>query len=176
MYCQQLIRKSKMHLQKYSAATQAPTSIFVFTAGAAWICKRMNELDPEKPRIFNSRIHYEWYGILKYGIALLAFSISVYGFMKIHWAWLPVSVLVFYGIEILFLFLFPILLDQKPNPLRSSFKMTFHIGYLRALSVVVPIGLYMAMGLLRFKSPLYYWYVGCLAVVIWYDDEVRTRL
>jgi hypothetical protein len=176
MYYLQLIQKSKEHLKKYAVATQAPPSRFVFTAGAAWICKRMNELDPENPRIFNPHVCYEWYGILKYGVALLAFGISVYGFMGIHWALLPLSVLAFYGFEILFLFLFPLLIDQKPNPLRSSFKMTYAVGYLRALSVVVPIGLYMTIGLLRFKSPLYYWHVGCLAIVIWYDEEVRNRL
>lgn len=176
MYYLQLIQKSKEHLKTYFVATQTPPSRFVFTAGAAWMCKRMNELDSERSRIFNPHIHYEWYGMLKYGIALLAFGISGYGFMEIHWALPPLSILVFYGFEIQFLFLFPLLIDQRPDPLRSSFKMTCAVGYLRALSVVVPIGLYMAMGLLRFKSPLYYWYVGCLAIVIWYDEEVRNRL
>ena len=68
-----------------------------------------------------------------------------------------ISILAFYIIEVHFLFLFPLLIDRVSNPMLTSCKMTYKIGFLKALITVFQIGLYMMFGLLQLKEPFKKW-------------------
>lgn len=144
----------------------------VFSRGADWMYHYLNK-DTLREEIIGKSTNYTFYGILKYSLALIFFFASVLLFLNIHIFLIPLSVIIFYFIEVHFLFLFPLLLDKVSNPILTSIKCTYRVGLINALLNVIPIGFYMVIGLLRFNAPLRNWYIGCLAIVIWYRDEIR---
>ncbi len=167
-----LLRQSKAQLKAAGSFTPVPVSPAVFTAGAQWMHGRL----PAKGKAFNSAVSYTFYGLLKYGISLLAFVLSALGLFKVSPFLLPLSILAFYLAEVHFLFLFPLLLEGVAHPVLESIRHTYRIGLLSALCTVIPIGFYMLAGLLHFKSPLRAWHIGCGAILIWYRHEVRNRV
>jgi len=170
MRYQELLSESREHLRRFPAASEQTVSFFIFTNGAEWMLDRMNELDGKK-RIFDASTPYAQYGYFKYGICLMAFFALSYFLFYEAMILLPAAILVFYILEIHFLFLFPLLLDKVENPLLRSIKMTYDIGCLQALLTVMPIGFFMVFGLLNLKKPLKNWYLGCLSILIWYNHE-----
>lgn len=124
---------------------------------------------------YNGDRYLRW-GVLKYALSCLAFPVSalVWGFSNVPFV--VSSVLLFYLIEVHFLFLFPLIADGRERLLVSSFRATYRVGVFRAVGTVIPLALYMLAGLLNFKHPFYNWYVGCMSIIIWYRDEVRNRI
>lgn len=174
MKFRRLIAQSRANLEQ-DPAIHGTLSLNVFDSGAHWMFEKLNENGNSKLR-FNSRTNYSAYGILKYSVSLLAFVVSAYLLMKISWLLIPLSVVIFYIAEVHFLFLFPVLLDNAERPLLTSMRETYRTGIFTAVFTVIPIGFFMLLGLLNFRDPLRNWYVGCLAVIIWYRDEVRNRI
>ena len=171
MNYRQLIVMSKLHLVQTQAPRLRPAT--VFTLGAKWMYQRLQELQPAEMGGFDSHVRYTAYGLLKYGICLTMGGLTIlvcgpYG--------IPASVLAFYLTEIHFLFLFPLLIDRAPRPLLASLKATYKIGPWRCLVTVIPIAFYMLAGLFRKNNRLTNWYIGCLAILIWYKHEIRNRL
>ena len=140
----------------------------VFTAGARWMHQ---QLPPKKA--FRTTVSYTLYGLGKYGLSLLAFVGSALLFYRVSPFLLPLSIGVFYLVEVHFLFLFPLLLDGVEQPLLKSVQQTYRIGLLTSVATVIPIGFYMLAGLCHFKQPLLNWHIGCGAILIWYQHEVR---
>jgi hypothetical protein len=175
MTWQQLIIASKTHLARTPAANPgAITSIF--STGAEWMHHQLYELQPTTTPSFNPNTPYTTYGLLKYGICGTA-SIAALIALATFNPWLiPLSIIIFYLAEIHFLFLFPILIDQTPHPILASIRATYRIGITKCLLTVIPIATYMLIGLLHKKDRLTNWYIGCLAIIIWYNHEIRTRL
>ncbi|HEY6899343.1 MAG TPA: hypothetical protein VI233_01820 [Puia sp.] len=163
----QLIEAGQLHLQevKWSAT---PGGARVFSLGARWMHDRLQELGPTGS--FDAGRRYTGYGLLKYGVCLAAFG----GASALGWLFIPLAIFLFYLCEIHFLFLFPLLIDRAPRPLLASIRATYKVGVGRCFVTVIPIAAYMLAGLMRGR--LYNWYVGCLAIVIWYNHEVRNRL
>jgi len=89
---------------------------------------------------------------------------------------IPLSIVVFYLFEIQFLFLFPLLIDNSKEPVRRGIREVFKIGIIRCLFTVIPIAFFMLLGLFHKRQRYRNWYIGCLAILIWYNDEVRTRI
>ncbi|GAB3834755.1 hypothetical protein GCM10028821_29780 [Hymenobacter jeollabukensis] len=121
---------------------------------------------------FDVYIRYDRYGWLKYGLCLLAAALVAAPLLAAgHGAWLPLAGLAFYLAEIHLLFVFPLLLDGHPRPLRRSAALLHRrVGVGPALLTVLPIAAHMLLGLLRPRRPLLHWYAGCLAVLYWYED------
>jgi hypothetical protein len=174
MNYRQLIAMSKLHLEKTHPPRLHPAT--VFTLGARWMYERLRELQPAGMGGFDSHARYTAYGLLKYGICLTAAGLAGLGMSGNGLAVLPAAVLAFYLTEIHFLFLFPLLVDRVPRPLLASLKATYKIGPWRCLVTVIPIGFYMLAGLVRKNNRLTNWYIGCLAILIWYKHETRNRL
>lgn len=171
-----LIEKSTVHLQAYPHALDNVFSLNAFEYGAYWMHQRLILLDHRKVNDFNRNINFTLYGILKYALCLLAFLGSLVYLISIHYLLAPLTIIIFYILEIHFLFLFPLLLDEVDHPLRTSLNLTYKLGFFNLLFTVIPIGIYMVRGLTNWKNPLKNWYVGCLAILIWYTDEVRDRI
>jgi len=191
MNYRQLIEATKNH--RCPEASVSPAT--VFPAGARWMHDRLGEL-PQRPgemprrpgalpqrdqEPFDSGISYTAYGIAKYGICLTAAGLTAAGLAAAGISGYPLfaaplSILVFYLFEIHFLFLFPLLIDRTPRPLLTSIRATYKIGVWRCLITVIPIAVYMLIGLTRKNDRLANWHTGCLAIVIWYDHEIRNRL
>jgi hypothetical protein len=154
---------------------QEKISLNVFNNGARWMCCQLNRMSDEKLE-FNDAVPYTAYGILKYSISVGCFIASAFIFSKIS-IWLaPLSLLVFYVAEVHFLFLFPLLIDGVPKPLQMSVRHTYRMGAGKLAFTVFCIGMYMLAGLLNFSKPFRNWHIGCLAIIIWYQHEVRSRI
>ncbi|MBC6611438.1 hypothetical protein H8B15_10915 [Hymenobacter sp. BT507] len=148
----------------------------IFALGAQWMFSRLRDNEPDAPAGFDAATPFGWYGCFKYGISLLAFVGSWVALANVSVLLTPLAVLFFYVVEVHFLFLFPLLLDRTKQPLLTSIKATYRVGLVRALLGVLAIGGYMLSGLLNRRNPLRRWHIGCLSVLLWYQDEVRNRL
>ncbi len=171
-----LLAVSKQYLYDHPGYAEDGIGLNVFSSGAVWMQAQLFQLDGKPAQPLHNANRFTKHGILKYGISLLAFFISAFLFGKYYVCLLPLSVLIFYLVEVQFLFLFPLLIDEVPDPILKSFHATYMIGVFRALVITMGIGIFMMVGLLRVRDPLYNWHIGCLAVLIWYRDEVRDRV
>lgn len=148
----------------------------IFSQGAQWMHYQLYELHPTTTPAFSPNTQYTAYGLLKYGACLTAFIPTLAAFPTSGPIIIPLSILAFYLVEIHFLFLFPLLIDQTPHPILASIRATYKIGIARCLLTVIPVAAYMLIGLLNKKHRLDNWYIGCLAILIWYNHEIRTRV
>ncbi len=176
MHFSTLLQLSKHHLQNHPEVVSNVFSFDLFTQGAHWMAHRLNELDDSKIAVVDPMVNFKVYGFGKYILCVLFFVISLLFSLKLNLLLMPVSILVFYFVEVQLLFLFPLLIDQVERPILTSIRLTSEIGVFRAVITVIPIAFYMAWGLCNVKKPFKNWYIGCLAVVIWYQYEVRNRL
>lgn len=178
-----LIAASRAHLANYPGYEPARGLTTMFPAGARWMYDRLVELDEQNNRTdeqdnrpFDPAINYNLYGSLKYGVCVAGFLLSTGWFFKYAPLFIPLSVLVFYLCEIQFLFLFPLLIDDSRQPILSGIREVFKIGIFKCLCTVIPIAFFMMVGLFHKRGRYRNWYIGCLAILIWYNDEVRTRI
>ncbi len=176
MKYQHLILQSKTNLQADSPNINGVLSMNIFELGAKWMFDKLNENIIDSQMQFNHSINFFAYGLLKYGISIFAFLFSAFLLFKVNAFLLPLSIIIFYLAEVHFLFLFPILIDNVEKPILTSIKQTYKTGILTTLTTVIPIGFFMIFGLLNFKDPFRNWYVGCLSIIIWYQNEIRNRV
>ena len=171
-----LLYESEQHLEEHTSFDSDAASFKLFSSGARWMWERMNELQGFKADEFNPEVNYAAFGWLKYVLSMGGFLLTLVLFYQVNIYLMPLSILVFYFIEIHFLFLFPLLIDNVKSPLSTCLELTYTMGLLTSLSVVIPIGFYMLVGLLNLKHPLKNWHTGCLAILIWYRNEARQKL
>ncbi len=150
-------------------------SLNVFTDGAKWMLNQLNKLGNNK-LAFDRSVNYTAYGLLKYGVCIFCFAGAVFILGKIHMLLIPLAVAIFYFVEVHFLFLFPMLIDGIKYPLKESIKQTYRLGLFSSMATVFCIGIFMVTGLFNISKPLRNWYIGCLAIIIWYQHDVRNRL
>lgn len=173
MTYRQLITASKTHYAAHAPQSSLPRPAVLFPFGARWMYDRLHELQPGSMRPFDPAIDYNWYGGMKYGICLTGLGM---GFLSPGvWA-IPAGIALFYLLEVHLLFLFPLLIDDEPRPLLTSLRATYKAGVGKCLTMVLPIAGFMLIGLLHKTHRLRNWYVGCLAIIIWYDHEIRARI
>ena len=171
-----LITASREHLAKYPGHAPVSGPMTMFPGGARWMYDRLNELDGSDVRPFDPKINYSLYGYLKYGICLTGLSLACYWSFKFSMLLIPLSILLFYLLEIHFLFLFPLLIDRARWPVLNGIREVFRIGVIPCLLTVIPISIFMMTGLFRRKNSFRNWYIGCLSILIWYKNEVRNRI
>ncbi|MBX3257452.1 MAG: hypothetical protein KF862_25225 [Chitinophagaceae bacterium] len=176
MKYKELLAQSRRNIGTGFPAGSQAISFQVFEVGCRWMHQKLNDDIGEKRQHFNSSINYLKYGMIKYGIAFFVFIFSLWQFSRISLFIAPLSIVLFYLTEIHFLFLFPLILDGIKSPLWVSLKQTYKTGIVTALTTVIPISLFMLYGLLNTRNPFRNWYIGCFAIIIWYQNEVRDRL
>ncbi|HEY0030629.1 MAG TPA: hypothetical protein VGC65_07720 [Bacteroidia bacterium] len=170
-----LLHKSKVQWEKNPGNPIEEVSGKLFSSGAKWMYDQLNA-QKHNEKEFNIAINYTFYGLLKYGICLTAFFISAMFFLNWNVYLLPFSIIVFYFFEVQFLFLFPLLIDNVKHPLLTSIRQTYKTGIIRSMANVIPIACYMLIGLFNLHNPLRNWHIGSLAIIIWYQHEIRNRL
>ena len=163
-----LLQTARQLLQTETIET--PDWRHVFSKGGFWMFIWLQRLQFRQERVVPDATRLTYYGLLKYGICLASCFVACLVFFHLHFWRLPFSIILFYILEIQALFLFPLLIDRVPYPIMTSVKLTYSIGYFRVLFTVMMIGIFMVSGLLNKKNPLKNWYIGCLAVVIWYVE------
>lgn len=176
MRLKELFNQSALYLESEPRILARPVSVDVFRRGGEWMRAWLSEWRSQETQNDGPPIDFNAYGWFKYTLCISLMLLSVWGFYRIAPWLMPVSLIVFYIAEVHFLFLFPLLIDGVEHPLRTSIRITYRIGLLRVLVRVIPIGLFMMIGLLRFSDPFRNWHTGCLAVLIWYKQDVRDRI
>jgi hypothetical protein len=176
MKYQRLISASRTHLEQYRGYQPVPNPVTLFPAGARWMYDRLKELDENNRPPFDPTINYTFYGTLKYAICLAGFSLATWWLSTLGLLFIPLSIFIFYVLEVQFLFLFPLLIDHSSKPILTGIREVFNIGLLKCLCTVVPISIFMMIGLCRRKDMTRNWYIGCLAILIWYNNDVRNRI
>lgn len=171
MKYQYLIRKSSEILAQ-SSIPNTKLSLQLFTDGAFWMAQYLELLNPHQEVNLPNR-SFELYGYLKYSLCIF---FSVILLVKTCFWYLPISIAIFYLVEVHFLFLFPLLIDNTKNPLKKSCEILYQLGVFSTVLLVMRIGIFMLIGLLNYQKPLQNWHIGCLAVIVWYHEEVRNRL
>lgn len=172
LFYKRLLNQAQQHLSQNPVYIKQGFWFDTFPLGAKWMVDRLNEIDPAHHRVFNQKVSFTAYGLGKYLLCLLAFSLYFMLFLKIHWLLTPLAILVFYIFEVSLLFLFPLLIDQVKHPLITSFKMTWNIGFSKTILIILPIAIFMLKGLFDNKGPFHNWHIGCLVILFWY---VETR-
>lgn len=169
MYFSYLIAASRAHFKQYPDALSYNYSVKFFHEGGEWMKDRMSELNSITHKS-SSTVQYIYYGWFKYGISAILFAVMGMWFYSIHPGLLPISIIGFYVVEVHFLFLFPLLINGDQQPVINSIKKTYQVGLLKAIFTIIPIAVYMLVGLLK-KQPLLNWHTGCMSILIWYNNE-----
>src|SRR5262249_34852225 len=112
----ELLQRAEAHINRHPSQYQPETSFDVFNSGGRWMQQQMELLDGHKSHEHTVQ-SFSYYGYLKYGICLAAFIASLLLLSQISIYLTPLAVLVFYGIEVHFLFLFPLIIDGAANPI-----------------------------------------------------------
>jgi hypothetical protein len=149
-----------------------------FASGAEWMRLVMTHIRGANIPVVQAP--YNTLGLFKYGLA----SLCALGYMTLTiwadwWLLLPGFILVFYAIEAQMVFLFPLVIDGCPQPLAESLAWTRRGGgTLRVMSTVMPVAAVMLLGGFVGGGFIRSWSLGCLAIVLWYEDlrNVEYRL
>jgi hypothetical protein len=114
-------------------------------------------------------------GLLKYGAAAGAGILCGLALGQIHWVAGAVgSVLAFYAVEAQGVFVFPALAGGAASPWRESRALVTSVGGTPAVVArALVLALVMLLGGFAGRGFLRSWCVGCLAVVLWYEELRR---
>lgn len=141
-----------------------------FISGAEWMRLVLAHIRGTKIPAVNT--DFQWLGIVKYGLCSLAALTYLLIVLSLHWYLLTVGVVfVFYLVESQMVFLFPLALDGCPDPFRESQRYAALAGgTLRVVMTVFPLAVVMLFGGFAGQGFVRSWALGCLAVVLWYED------
>jgi hypothetical protein len=172
MLAMRYLHQARVRLAEGSGPSPAWPAGPVFETGAVWMGQHLALLR-QRPLSARWPMHqYTYYGYLKYGLSVAGLVGAALALAPLSYWLLPLAALGFYLVEVQFLFLFPLLLEGRTRPLRTSCQLTSRVGVGRCLSMVLPVAGYMLLGLVRPGRALHHWHTGCLAIILWYVDEV----
>lgn len=147
----------------------------IFTLGAKWMFQWMQHFNLVSNHLTLRSYPYNLAGIFKYGVSIIISTLVALLLLRIS-MWLePIVIILFYIVEVHFLFLFPIIIANDRNSFIKSIKLTYRIGYFSSLVKLIGIAGFMLIGFLNRKHPLKNWYIGCLAIIIWYKHAMEHR-
>ena len=109
-------------------------------------------------------------GYFKYGLALCGAILATGLLFPLNpGAAFLAGILIFYALEAQMVFLFPLSIVGKPNPIGESFRQTQRAGgTLKVMGIVMIVALYMVTGGFLKGSIKKSWCIGCLMVLVWY--------
>ena len=147
-------------------------SLKVFDHGAAWMWTQLQILRGKPADM--AIVNFQRLGAAKYALCMWAMATCVCAYAC--WSqplFLIMAPFSFYLAESQMVFLFPVALDHSSRPFHDSALLTREAGgALYVTLVVIPIALSMLLGGFVGRGFARSWYVGCMAILIWYE-EVR---
>ena len=145
-----------------------------FLSGAQWMNQAMGVVRGRSALMRSA--NYQGLGFFKYGLATAAALTATFLAYQVgRWDFVGLIPLAFYAIEAQFVFLFPLVLDGTPTPVKDSLAMTRRAGgTIQVLATIVPISWVTLFGGFAGQGFLRCWCVGCLAVVLWYEDVLDS--
>jgi hypothetical protein len=146
-----------------------------FYSGAVWMELVLSELRGQPPRSVPQCL--QGFGVFKYTLtsiaALIVLAIAI---VTQIYPFIVLCIPAFYAVEVQMVFLFPITLDRFPHPFRTSRQWTQYAGgTIAAMRIVLVLAAVMLFGGLFGKGLIRCWCLGCLAVVLWYEQLRQTR-
>lgn len=153
------------------AASQAAV-LRGFEGGAGWMRSAMGVVRGSAPM---GRARFGWLGVRKYGCACLASLLVLAALWQLGALAVLAAILAFYAVEARLLFVFPLALDGEQAPFAASRQLagrSLQPGV--ATARVMTIAARMVFGGIAKGEFLRSWCVGCLAVVLWYEDARRS--
>ena len=141
-----------------------------FVSGAEWMGLAMSHVrGAEIPRTYAP---FQVLGVFKYGLCSLAAMIYLLLMWSLRWYPLMIGVVfVFYAIEAQMVFLFPLAIDGFLDVFRASRRYTEKAGgTVRVVAIVLPLAVVMLFGGFAGQGFVRCWALGCLAIVLWYED------
>ena len=141
-----------------------------FGEGAAWMSEALRIIRAKDVPLPAKA--YNFHGILKYSLSILAALVPVFLALQLNFIWLVIfAPLIFYWAEAQFVFLFPLLIDNSPSPYRESLRLTKNCGGAGNVMLgVMPLAAVMLLGGFFGKGFTRSWCLGCLAVLLWYEE------
>jgi hypothetical protein len=140
-----------------------------FQSGAEWMALALGVL--RHTTINLTPQPYQALGITKYGIATLGGLVGLVWMYQFGWWLFPVVVGLFYFLEAQLVFLFPLAIDNFPHLFQTSLLATRYAGGgLKVMSIVLQLAVYMVLGGFFGQGFIRSWTIGCLAVLIWYEE------
>jgi hypothetical protein len=141
-----------------------------FVSGAQWMGQIMSFVG--KRPLSSTLISYQALGLFKYGLATSLALIFLLVMAALNaWPLIVGAVLVFYAVEVQMVFLFPLALDGHAHLLRESRRWTVRAGgTLHVMAIVMQLAFVMLFGGLAGQGFVRSWALGCMAVVLWYEE------
>jgi hypothetical protein len=141
-----------------------------FVSGAAWMRLVMEHLRGTKLALVTA--DFQQLGVIKY--TLCATGALLWVFLSIVtglWILSPFAIVAFYAIETQMVFLFPLALDGYTAYYRESLRWTQKAGgTLHVMLIVMRLAVVMLFGGLLGGGFIRSWSLGCLSVVLWYEQ------
>jgi hypothetical protein len=143
-----------------------------FERGAGWMRSALGVVRGSAP---GGRARFDRLGVRKYGCASLAALLV----LALPWRppalALPAAIVAFYAVELRLVFVFPCALDGERAPFAASSRLVGHAGRSGAAAArLVRIAARMLFGGLAGRGFVRSWCIGCLAVLLWYEDARRA--
>jgi hypothetical protein len=139
-----------------------------FGGGAAWMRSAMGAVRGKAPLC---GAPLGWLGACKYMLAGSAALLALAALWRVPVLAMTAAVVAFYAVEARMVFVFPLALDGEPAPFVASHRLvarTSPPGV--ATARVMRIAARMLFGSFVGRGFLRSWCLGCLAVVLWYED------
>ena len=169
----ELLKKSELRIDQQKEFTSPFPLGNLFQRGGFWM---LNFMQQQADKEMNLADKFYFYGMLKYFACITISILAIVIFYPLSWVEIFLVIILFYAVEVHFLFLFPLIIEQAKNPMKSSVQMLYRIGLGKAVITVIPIAVYMIIGLLSRENPFRKWHIGCGAIVVWYEQETKYRL
>jgi len=143
-----------------------------FSGGAEWMRKAMGVVRGKEPL---GRAHFGRLGTGKYACAGMAALLV----LALLWRWpvlaVPAAIVTFYSVELRLLFVFPLALEGERAPFSASHQLVASTqSQAIATTRLISIAARMLFGGLVGRGFVRSWCVGCLAVVLWYEEARRA--
>lgn len=153
------------------AAAAATAGRAGFAGGAEWMRLALEVIRGRRP---DGVAAFHRLGFAKYAIAVVA-AATVVALPALWWPWAwLLAIPAFYAFECRMVFAFPCALDGSVRPLRDSHAMVMAAtSALSATLTVMRIAVEMLVGGVIGRGVVRSWCVGCLAVVLWYEEARR---
>ena len=143
-----------------------------FGSGAAWMRAALTAVRGVQP---SGAAAFGCLGFAKYGLATsVAAAVAMFAGAA-SLLLVPLAVVAFYLVEVRMVFAFPLALDGSAAPLRDSHALVARtLPAWVATARVMRIAAEMMAGGFLGRGFVRSWCVGCLAVVLWYEDARRA--
>lgn len=139
-----------------------------FGGGAAWMRSAMGVVRGQAP---SGEPSAERLGACKYALASVAASLVLALLWRVPALAVPAAVVIFYVVEVRMVFVFPLALDGEEAPFRASHRLVARTSPQGvATARVMRIAARMLFGGFTGRGFVRSWCLGCLAVVLWYED------